>query len=205
VAQANQAGVGLVTAYFGADLFDGSGFVLTASGYFVTNRHVVTEDGQSADSLFITMADQRFMIRSDMVALGPATGPDLAMLKIRNYAGPHIDRVDWTGERARQGEPAALIGFPAGLAAALDRSQTVRTSMSAGVFSKVTPELIQFDGFTVGGSSGSPIFNADGEVVAVHRAGLREAAGLGFAVPIPLLISLLPPDARAELGLQQQQ
>lgn len=128
----------------------------------------------------------------------------MAVLKIRNYAGPHIDRVDWTGERARQGEPAALIGFPAGLAAALDRSQTVRTSMSAGVFSKVTPELIQFDGFTVGGSSGSPIFNADGEVVAVHRAGLREAAGLGFAVPIPLLISLLPPDARAELGLQQQ-
>ena len=74
--------------------------------------------------------------------------------------------------------------------------------MSAGIFSKVTPERIQFDGFTVGGSSGSPIFNADGEVVALHRSGLKEAAGLGFAVPIQQLIPYLPGDAKAELGLR---
>jgi S1-C subfamily serine protease len=73
--------------------------------------------------------------------------------------------------------------------------------MSAGIFSKVTEDRIQFDGFTVGGSSGSPIFNANGEVVAVHAAGLREAAGLGLTVPIRLVIPLLPPDARAELGI----
>ncbi len=201
VAQGNQAAVGLVTAYFGTEVFDGSGFALTASGYFVTNRHVVTEQAKRADSLFVTMADQRFMVRTDLVAVAPPDGPDLALLKIRSYTGPVIARIDWAGTQARQGEPAALIGFPAGLTAALDRTSTVRTSMSAGVFSKVTPELIQFDGFTVSGSSGSPIFNADGDVVAIHRAGLREAAGLGFAVPIPLLIPLLPPEARAELGL----
>jgi S1-C subfamily serine protease len=95
-----------------------------------------------------------------------------------------------------------LIGFPAGAAAALDETRTVRTSMAAGIFSKVTAELIQFDGFTIGGSSGSPVFNANGDVVAVHRAGLREAAGLGFAIPIKAVIALLPPDARAELGLR---
>ncbi len=201
VAQANQAAVGLVTAYFGGEIFDGSGFAITPSGLFVTNRHVVTEQGTRADSLFVTMADQRFMVRSDIVAVAQPGGPDLALLRIRGSTGPTVSRVDWSGTSAKQGEPAALIGFPAGLSAALDRDQTVRTSMSAGVFSKITADLIQFDGFTVGGSSGSPIFNADGAVVAVHRAGLREAAGLGFAVPIPLLIPLLPPDARAELGL----
>jgi S1-C subfamily serine protease len=107
--------------------------------------------------------------------------------------------VDWDGTRAQQGEPAALIGFPAGVAAALDATRTVRTSMSAGIFSKVTPDRIQFDGFTVGGSSGSPVFNANGEVVAVHAAGLVEAAGLGFAVPVTHVWRLLPEDARREL------
>ena len=73
--------------------------------------------------------------------------------------------------------------------------------MSAGIFSKVTGELIQFDGFTVEGSSGSPVFNASGKIVAVHRGSLRGASGLGFGVPIKKLIDLLPPEAKAELGI----
>ena len=201
LAQANQAAVGLVSVFVGGEVYDGSGFVVTRSGYFITNRHVVAPDNRTADSIFVTMADQRFMSRAVAAAVATPDGPDLAVLKIAGYQGPHIGRVDWTGAGTRQGEPAALIGFPAGVAAALDETRTVRTSMSAGIFSKVTAELLQFDGFTVGGSSGSPIFNANGEVVAVHRAGLREAAGLGFAVPIRAVLALLPPDARAELGL----
>jgi S1-C subfamily serine protease len=148
------------------------------------------------------MADQRFMTRAAAVGIAPPGGPDLAVLKLADYQGPRVARVDWNGTGAGQGEPAALIGFPAGVAAALDETRTVRTSMSAGIFSKVTGEQIQFDGFTVGGSSGSPIFNANGDVVAVHRAGLREAAGLGFAVPIRAVLSLLPPEAKAELGVR---
>jgi pSer/pThr/pTyr-binding forkhead associated (FHA) protein/S1-C subfamily serine protease len=201
ISQANQSAVGLVTAFLGNDAWDGSGFVITRSGYFLTNRHVAAPDGRPADSVTITLADQQAARRVEVVAVAPPTGPDLAVLKIPNYAGPYITKADWTGTRARQGEPAALIGFPTGAGLAYDRTRTVRTSMSAGIFSKVTEDRIQFDGFTVGGSSGSPIFNANGEVVAVHAAGLREAAGLGLTVPIRLVIPLLPPDARAELGI----
>jgi S1-C subfamily serine protease len=202
LAQANQAAVGLVSVFAGGEVFDGSGFAVTRSGYFITNRHVVAPDGRAADSVFVTMADQRFMTRAAAVGIAPPGGPDLAVLKLADYQGPRVARVDWNGTGAGQGEPAALIGFPAGVAAALDETRTVRTSMSAGIFSKVTGEQIQFDGFTVGGSSGSPIFNANGDVVAVHRAGLREAAGLGFAVPIRAVLSLLPPEAKAELGVR---
>jgi pSer/pThr/pTyr-binding forkhead associated (FHA) protein/S1-C subfamily serine protease len=199
IAEANQAAVGLVTVFAGGKIFDGSGFVLSASGYFVTNRHVATPTGATPDSIHITMADQRTGYRARLVAAEAAGGPDLAVLQIPRYVGPFVARVDWEGTRARQGEPAALIGFPAGVAAALDNTRTVRTSMSAGIFSKVTPAQIQFDGFTVGGSSGSPVFNADGEVVAVHAAGLREAAGLGFAVPVKLVLPLLPEEVRQEV------
>ena len=202
VAQANQSAIGLVTAFFSSGAFDGSGFMLSPSGYFVTNRHLVHDRGSGPDSLYVTMADQRERLPADLVSLAPSGGPDLAVLLVRGYSGPYVRRIDWTGSNLRQGEPAALIGFPAGMITALDASLRVRTSMSAGIFSKVTQEVVQFDGFTVSGSSGSPIFNASGEVVAVHRAGLKQATGLGFGVPIQHLVGLLPPKIKAELGLR---
>ncbi len=52
-------------------------------------------------------------------------------------------------------------------------------------------DLIQFDGMTTGGSSGSPVFNADGEVISVHRAGLRQGPGLALSVPVKYAIPLL--------------
>ena len=201
LAQANQRAVGLVTAYVGLRIFDGSGFAITPSGYFVTNRHVARPDGVTPDSMFVTMADQRFMIPADVITVAGPDQPDLALLMLREYSGQYVEKVDWTGNRASQGEPAALIGFPAGLGAALDETRTVRTSMSAGIFSKVTSELIQFDGFTVEGSSGSPVFNANGEVVAVHRGSLRDATGLAFGVPVIKLIPLLPEAVKTELGV----
>ena len=202
VAQANQGAIGLIAAYTPTGIFDGTGFVITPSGYFVTNRHVVERQGVRADSVKVTMADQRTPQRAEIVVIAQAGAPDIAVIKIRNYSGAHIPVVDWSGQNVRQGESAALIGYPAGLGNALDQQGYVRTLMSAGVFSRVTAETINFDGFTTGGSSGSPIFNASGEVVAIHRAGLSGATGLGFAIPIPHLIPLLPRDAREELGIQ---
>jgi pSer/pThr/pTyr-binding forkhead associated (FHA) protein/S1-C subfamily serine protease len=202
VAQANQGAVGLVTVFMGLRLFDGSGFVITPSGYFVTNRHVAQPDGEQPDSVFVTLADERFRVAAEVIAVAPPSGPDFAVLRILDHKGPYVEKVDWSGTRVTQGEPAALIGFPAGLGAALDQTRRVRTSMSAGIFSKVTPELIQFDGFTVEGSSGSPVFNAGGEVVGVHRGSLRGATGLGFAVPITQLVPFLPAEVKAELGIE---
>ena len=201
VAQANQGAIGLVTAFIGDEVYDGTGFVLTPSGYLVTNRHVVSRDEINADSVYVTMADQRVPRRGTVVMVASFSAPDLAMIKIEDYDGPYVPKVDWTGTNIGQGASAALIGFPAGLGNALDRTQTVRTLMAAGIFSRVTSEDINFDGFTTGGSSGSPIFNASGQVVAVHRAGLRDATGLSFAVPIIKLIPLMPIEARRELGL----
>lgn len=200
VAQANQAAVGMVSTFAGKDIWDGSGFVVTPSGYFITNRHVVQPEGHTADSVFVTMADHKTMSHADIIAISQAPGPDLAVIKIRHYKGPHIQHVDWDDKDVTQGEPAALIGFPQGVAMALDGTRTVRTSMSGGIFSKVTPDLIQFAGFTVQGSSGSPVFNANGEVVSVHAAGLKEAAGMAFTIPVRLVLPILPSEARKELG-----
>ena len=204
VAKLNQGAVGLVTMYTDTAAMEGTGFAITPSGYFVTNRHVVMrDDGRPADSLFVTMADHRYgnWLKADIIRVG--TGDvDIAVLKLRNYRGPYVQKVDWRASTARQGEPAALIGFPRGTMVALDGADTVRTSMSAGIFSKVTSARVQFDGFSQGGSSGSPVFAATGEVVAVHFAGLRGTVGLGFAIPVSHVVPLLPGEARTELGIR---
>src|SRR3989454_9789918 len=95
------------------------------------------------------------------------------------------------------------IGYPAGSGFARLRSSVVRTSMSAGIISRATEDVIQFDGMTIGGSSGSPLFNADGEVIAVHRAGLPQAPGFALSVPIKHIIAIMPVPLRQRLGIPQ--
>ena len=73
--------------------------------------------------------------------------------------------------------------------------------MTAGIISRVTDEMIQFDGITIGGSSGSPLFNACGQVVAVHRAGLVQSPGFAFSVPLRLAVALLPPALKVRFAL----
>ena len=208
VSQANQGAVGLI--FFFVDgrqrISDGTGFVITRSGYMITNRHNVADDaGKERDTLYVTMADQRFGMQTKVSVVAISRDYDLAVVKIPGYTGPFMEKLDWNGQGASQGEPAALIGFPGGVDLAFEANQTspiIRTSMSAGIFSKVAPDRIQFDGFSVKGSSGSPIFNAAGEVVAVHFQGIAGNAGLSFSIPISKAISLLPPDAKSELGLR---
>jgi S1-C subfamily serine protease len=200
MAQQNQGAVGLITVSFGGSYYDGTGFIISPDGYMLTNWHVVADSTHAEpDTIWVTMADQPLARFADVVAT--SNERDVALIKIRSYQGPSLTGIDWKGTKARQGEPAALIGYPAGSGFARDRGSVVRTSMTAGILSRVTADLIQFDGMTTGGSSGSPVFNADGEVISVHRAGLRQGPGFALSVPVKYAIPLMPPALRQRLGL----
>jgi serine protease Do len=200
IAQQNQAAVGLITVSFGKNLYNGTGFVITADGYMLTNWHVVSDSGfTQPDTMWVTMADQAASRFADVVA--SSQDRDIALIKIRGYQGPYLTSIDWSGANSRQGEPAALIGYPAGAGFARLRSAVVRTSMTAGIISRVTEDVIQFDGMTVGGSSGSPVFNANGEVISIHRAGLPQAPGFALSVPIRHAVALMPLLLRQRLSI----
>jgi S1-C subfamily serine protease len=201
IAQQNQGAVGLITVSFGKNYYNGTGFVISADGYMLTNWHVVTDSGYpKPDTIWVTMADQSTARFADVVVT--SQDRDIALIKIRLYQGPYLAAIDWGGTKSRQGEPAALIGYPAGAGFARLRSSVVRTSMTAGIISRVTEDVIQFDGMTVGGSSGSPVFNANGEVISIHRAGLPQAPGFALSVPIRHAVPLMPLDLKQKLGIQ---
>jgi len=208
IAQQNQGAVGLITVAFGHDYYNGTGFVISPDGYMLTNWHVVADSTHpKPDTIWVTMADQSSSQYADVVTT--SQDRDIALIKIRGYQAapggggtePYLSSIDWTGTKARQGEPAALIGYPAGAGFARLRSSVVRTSMTAGIISRLTEDVMQFDGMTIGGSSGSPVFNADGQVISVHRAGLPQAPGFALSVPIRHAIPLFPPELRQRLGI----
>ena len=200
MAQQNQGAVGLITVALAGERYDGTGFVISPDGYMLTNWHVVADSAHAEpDTVWVTMADQSTGRYADVIATSRER--DVALIKIRGFQGQHLTAIDWAGTKARQGEPAALIGYPAGSGFARDRTSIVRTSMTAGILSRVTADLIQFDGMTTGGSSGSPVFNADGEVISVHRAGLRQGPGFALSVPVKFAIPLMPLALRQRLGI----
>ena len=202
VAVDNQGAVGLVVVRFGADSVMGTGFVITPSGYMLTSRHVVQPpDHAGSRAIDVVMADTRTPLGADVVSVSSAADQDVAVLRIRNYRGPAVQRIDWQGTGVSQGAPAALIGFPRGSEIAFDSTGYARTAMFAGIVAKATPQSIQFGGGSVRGSSGSPMFNADGRVIAIHFGGLTDGPVLGFAVPMSRVRRWLPAAARAELQL----
>jgi pSer/pThr/pTyr-binding forkhead associated (FHA) protein/S1-C subfamily serine protease len=208
VAAENQGAVGLVVVRYDADSVMGSGFVITPSGYLLTNGHVVDDPNRGRPrGIDVVMADTRSPLAADVVAVSDIPDQDVAVLKIRGYRGAAVRAIDWQGRHVRQGEPAALIGFPRGTLLAFDATGLVRTTMFAGIIAKATSDWIEFAGSTDAGSSGSPLFNAAGEVIAMHYGAYappapgQGASLLGFAIPIGRARAWLPREARTELGL----
>jgi len=207
VSAENQAAVGLVIVRYESDSVMGSGFVITPSGYLLTNGHVVRDpSGNRPRAIEVVMADTRAPLAADLVAASDLSDQDIAVLRIRNYHGAVVRSIDWTGRGVRQGAAAALIGFPRGTQLAFDANGFVRTTMFAGVIAKATSEWIQFAGSTDAGSSGSPVFDAAGAVIGVHYGayaspGETAPPALGFAIPIGRARRWLPAAVRAELGI----
>ncbi|HEY2804311.1 MAG TPA: FHA domain-containing protein [Gemmatimonadales bacterium] len=201
VARDNGRAVGLVIVRFAADSVMGSGFAITPSGYFVTNRHVVqSENHDTPRQIIVVMAETNVPLTADVVSVSSVQSQDVAILRVRGYHGPAVRAVDWTGRDATQGAPAVMLGFPFGTSMAVDQGGYIHSTLFSGAIAQ-TGEWIRFSGSTYAGVSGSPVFNLAGEVIAVHFGAPREGAGLGISVPMSKVRRWLPPDARTELGL----
>ena len=152
----------------------GSGFILSADGYVMTNAHVV----EGADEVFVTLTDKR---EFKAKVLGADARTDVAVLKIQGDKLPFLIMGD--SDKIRVGEWVIAIGSPFNL----------ENTVTAGIISAKQRDtgdylaLIQSDVAVNPGNSGGPLINMRGEVIGINSqiATLSGAYnGISFAVPI---------------------
>ncbi len=164
----------------------GSGFVLDEQGYILTNSHVIRENGQTADYVFVDFASGD-RVEATVVGIDPFS--DLAVLQVDpvEVALEPVPLGD--SDVVGVGEPVAVIGSPFGNDGSLSIGIVSATNRSipAVVSSYDIPGAIQTDAAINRGNSGGPLFNSQGRVIGVTtqiRSESGRSEGVGFAVPI---------------------
>jgi serine protease Do len=153
----------------------GSGFVISADGYVVTNNHVVA-DANKVQVFF----DQHN--RYDAEVVGTDEKTDLALLKIKAQ-GKTFPFVAFADTTPRVGEWVLAVGNPFGLGG------TVTAGIVSAHGRDIGPgpyDFMQIDAAVNKGNSGGPSFNLKGEVVGVNTAILSPtgvSVGIAFAIP----------------------
>jgi serine protease Do len=155
----------------------GSGVVISADGYVITNNHVV---GENVREITVAMSDKR-AIKGTVIGVDPTT--DIALLKINVKGLPVVAWGD--SNQLKVGEWVLAIGSPYQL------NQTV----TAGIVSAVGrtglgfadyEDFIQTDAAINRGNSGGALINSRGELVGINTGIFSESGGyqgIGFAVP----------------------
>ncbi len=159
----------------------GSGFLISADGYLVTNNHVVTGDGQGqAESITVTFPDGT---EYPAKVIGKDTASDLAVLKI---TGPKpFPFVKFGDSRAaRVGDWVIAIGNPFGLGGTVTAGivSAVHRATGSGAYDSA----IQTDAAINRGNSGGPMFDMKGQVIGINNAIFSPnggSIGIGFAIP----------------------
>ncbi|UCG85112.1 MAG: trypsin-like peptidase domain-containing protein [Gemmatimonadota bacterium] len=198
IADANQRAVALIWVEFDpGEVYVGTAFAVRPDGVLITSRHVVA--GAAGDrrpaQIAVKFADSYQVYRARVLTVSPDA--DVAALKVDIPGGvPTVRRLNLRADTLGQGDPVAIIGFPLGPdlpMTALARDRTVaRTSFSAGSVSKMLDDVVQVDGYGAGGSSGSPIFDRNGEVIGVVYGGEQGSYGrVVLGVPSQHVMTLL--------------
>jgi serine protease Do len=154
----------------------GSGFIIDASGFVVTNNHVI----ENADEItVITHDNEEFKAK----LIGTDEKTDLALLKIE--AGKPLPFVNWgNSDQTRIGDWVLAIGNPFGLGGSVTAGivSARQRDINAGPYD----DFLQTDASINRGNSGGPMFNMDGEVVGINSAIYSPSGGsvgIGFAIP----------------------
>ena len=152
----------------------GSGFILTADGFVMTNAHVV----EGADDVYVTLTDKR-EFKAKIVGTDKRT--DVAVVKIEASGLPAVKIGDVS--KLKVGEWVMAIGSPFGL----DNTVTAGIVSAKGRETGDYLPFIQTDVAINPGNSGGPLLNLRGEVVGINSQIYSRSGGfmgISFAIPI---------------------
>lgn len=161
----------------------GSGVVVSADGYILTNSHVISNG--AAQNIKVMFMDGE---EKEARAVWYDALMDLAVIKVEseNLDVAHLGN----SENVNIGQLAIAIGNPLGL----EFERTVTSGIISGVDRSVEIDefnkmegLLQTDASINSGNSGGPLLNANGEVIGINTLKISFGEGLGFALPINMV------------------
>jgi serine protease Do len=154
----------------------GSGFIIDADGFIVTNHHVI----EGAEEITVTLNDGN---EYSATVVGDDAKTDLALLKIEaNRPLPYI--TFGNSDKARVGDWVIAVGNPFGFGGTFTAG--IISARGRDIQSGPYDDFIQVDASINRGNSGGPLLNLDGEVIGVNTAIYSPTGGnvgIGFAVP----------------------
>ncbi|GLU32379.1 DegQ family serine endoprotease [Trinickia caryophylli] len=152
----------------------GSGFILSADGYVMTNAHVVDD----ADTIYVTLTDKR-EFKAKLIGADDRT--DVAVVKINAASLPTVTIGD--SDKVRVGEWVVAIGSPFGL----DNTVTAGIVSAKGRDTGDYLPFIQTDVAVNPGNSGGPLIDMQGRVIGINSQIYSRTGGfmgISFAIPI---------------------
>lgn len=161
----------------------GSGFIISADGYVVTNHHVV----RNATDVSLVLDTGKTVTAS---VVGTDEKTDLALLKI-NEAGPY-KFVDFSDNLPRVGDWVVAIGNPFGLGGTVTAG--IVSARGRDIGAGPYDDFLQIDAPVNRGNSGGPTFDMNGNVVGVNTAIYSPSGGsvgIGFAIPATVAKSVI--------------
>lgn len=154
----------------------GTGFVVAPTGYAITCAHVVDSMGSVNIKTYsgaTSLAKVKYLDKSK----------DIAVLEIMGNL--KIPNLSLAKKNPSLGEDIFVIGTPRGL------EQTLSKGIISSVRTQGADNIIQFDAAVSSGSSGSPVFNMQGEVVGIVQASLTDSQNLNFAFASTSIIPII--------------
>ena len=155
----------------------GSGVIVSADGYILTNHHVV--DG--AEEINVELTDNR-TFRAKLVGSDPPS--DLAVLKIEQQGLPVLPLGD--SDRVRVGDVALAVGNPLGIGQTVTMGIISAKGRATGLSDGSFEDFIQTDAPINRGNSGGALVSANGELIGINSQILSPTGGnigIGFAIP----------------------
>jgi len=165
----------------------GSGSIISKQGLIVTNSHVV----HRATRIIVTMSDGRQYIAKEIA--GDSLN-DIALLQLQD-----VDRSQnfkpitcAKPDSLLLGEPVIAVGNPYGLGSSISRGVLSATRRKISFNGKILfGDILQTDAAINPGNSGGPLININGDMIGINTAIYGEADGIGFAIPLKRIESIL--------------
>jgi len=174
----------------------GSGFIIDASGYIVTNNHVV----ENATEVTVRLGDDS-VYPATVVGVDPQT--DVALLKIEaDRPLPMVPLGD--SDKAEVGDWVMAVGNPFGLGGTVTAG--IVSARGRDIDAGPYDDFLQIDASINHGNSGGPLFDMDGNVIGVNTAIYSPnggSVGIGFAIPsniVKSVVAELKEDGKVDRG-----